>query len=419
MFAELFERPHALMRQRTAPLVEERIRYLRRLADEGLARSTRRVAAVYLLAVCDYFDLADRSDELIGDTEIEEKAAAWARRGALAGPGEGGHSLSARRRFRHHATQWLRFLGQLQETPRRSAPCAELITDYAEYMTDERGLSSHTIDYRCATVGDFLCRIGATKHSLREITLTEIDQVLVEKVTTGGYARVTVQTYASTLRSFFRFAEMRGWCRSGLAMAIKGPRVFPQERLPVGPSWQDVGRLLATTESDRPTDIRDRAILLLLSLYGLRNGEVMHLRLEDFDWEQALLLVKRYKTREAQRYPLSHSVGDAVLRYLREVRPRSVHREVFLTMRAPFRPLRSGLWRIVARRLRPLGVSISHHGPHALRHACATRLLDQGLSLKEIGDHLGHRQPDTTRIYAKVDLAGLRRVAEFDLGGLL
>ena len=88
-------------------------------------------------------------------------------------------------------------------------------------------------------------------------------------------------------------------------------------------------------------------------------------------------------------------------------------------MRAPFRPLRSGLWRIVARRLRPLGVSISHHGPHALRHACATRLLDQGLSLKEIGDHLGHRQPDTTRIYAKVDLAGLRRVAEFDLGGLL
>jgi site-specific recombinase XerD len=63
-------------------------------------------------------------------------------------------------------------------------------------------------------------------------------------------------------------------------------------------------------------------------------------------------------------------------------------------------------------------VLIPHHGPHALRHACATRLLAQGLSLKEIGDHLGHRQPDTTRIYAKVDLVGLRSVAEFDLGGL-
>ena len=372
MFDELFERPHALMRQRSAPLIDE--------------------------------------------TEVEEEAAAWAARPTRSRR-EG--RPSGRRRFRQHATEWLRFLGRLQEASKPLAPCADLIAEYAKYMTGERGLSPHTVAYRCVTLEDFLGRVAATKDSLREITLTEIDRVLLEKVTKCGYARVSVQTYASTLRSFLRFAETRGWSPSGHAMAIKSPRVFPLERLPVGPSWDEVRQLLATTEGDASTDIRDRAILLLLSVYGLRNGEVVHLRLEDFDWDQSLLLVRRGKTRSAQKYPLTRPVGDAVLRYLREVRQRSVHREVFLTLRAPFRPLRSGLWRIVARRLRALDVSLPHHGPHALRHACATRLLAQGLSLKEIGDHLGHRQPDTTRIYAKVDLAGLRRVGDFDLGGLL
>ena len=78
----------------------------------------------------------------------------------------------------------------------------------------------------------------------------------------------------------------------------------------------------------------------------------------------------------------------------------------------------SSLWQMVGRRLRSLHVSLPHYGPHALRHACATRLLAAGLSLKEIGDQLGHADPDSTRIYAKVDLAGLREVADFDLGGV-
>ena len=91
-----------------------------------------------------------------------------------------------------------------------------------------------------------------------------------------------------------------------------------------------------------------------------------------------------------------------------------------MTMRPPFRPLsRVALTAMVMRRLKALGISLSHYGPHSLRHACATHLLAEGLSLKEIGDHLGHRHPDTTAIYAKVDLSGLRQVADFDLRGVL
>ena len=92
---------------------------------------------------------------------------------------------------------------------------------------------------------------------------------------------------------------------------------------------------------------------------------------------------------------------------------------MFLKLLAPVGPMSSkGLYAVVAPRMKRLGIQAPRRGPHALRHACAGHLLARGLSLKEIGDHLGHRSPDSTRIYAKVDLQGLREVAAFDLGGL-
>jgi integrase/recombinase XerD len=113
-------------------------------------------------------------------------------------------------------------------------------------------------------------------------------------------------------------------------------------------------------------------------------------------------------------------VGESILRYLQEVRPRTALREIFVTLKAPFQALSSGsLYDLVSDRLRAQGVCLPHYGPHALRHACATRLLAEGLSMKEIGDHLGHRKADTTRVYAKVNMMGLRQVADFDLGDLL
>jgi integrase/recombinase XerD len=113
-------------------------------------------------------------------------------------------------------------------------------------------------------------------------------------------------------------------------------------------------------------------------------------------------------------------VGESILRYVQKVRPRRGYREVFLTSRAPIRPLSaSALSTMVSERFRALDIRSLRSGAHALRHACAGRLIAQGLSLKEIGDHLGHRSAYSTRTYAKVDLAGLREVADLSLGGLL
>jgi integrase/recombinase XerD len=415
VFEQLFEGPHALARQRAGPLVEERLRYLNHLAEQGLARESLRHVAYHLLVVADYLHLPDRPGEVIGLAEIERQAVRWANR-----PPKGKQRRHSRATFLCYAKGWLHFLGRLQPPPARPRPHADRVDAFADYLSRERGPSPQTIQTYCPAVEKFLGDLERSGHTLADLTITPIDQTLIERISKGGYARSTVRGLARALRAFFRYAHQRGWCRDGLAEAIKAPRVFAGESLPAGPSWQDVQRLLACTEGSRPIDIRDRAILMVLAVYGFRAGEVVRLRLEDFDWEREQLHLRRPKTQTSQLYPLSRCVGDAVLGYLKAVRPRCALREVFLSYRAPVRPLtRSALWPIVAARLRRLGVASPHHGPHALRHACATHLLAQGLSLKEIGDHLGHQRPDTTRLYTKVDLTGLRQVADFDIGGLL
>lgn len=158
----------------------------------------------------------------------------------------------------------------------------------------------------------------------------------------------------------------------------------------------------------------------MLIVYGFRSGEVRQLQLDDLDWEGEVIHLRRPKQRRTQVFPLSRTVGDAILRYIKEVRPRTSHREVFLALNAPLRPLGdAALRQAVAWRLLSLGLSLRHYGPHALRHTCATHLLEKGHSLKEIGDYLGHSCPESTLLYAKVNHVGLCAVADFDLEGLL
>jgi integrase/recombinase XerD len=418
MFEMLFKQPFALEPHLNGPLVEERRQFLNHRAEQGYSKKGLRVLAYYLLACTRYLRLADRPGELISHAEVAEQATLWANRSPL--PPEMKRRGSSRGDFLRYALTWLRFLGRLKVPTPPPSLFEDRIAAFGTFLLRDKGLSPVTVKDRTTIIRRFLDRLPVKDGSLHEITLSLIDQALVEQLTKCGYARVTVQDLACDLRSFFSYAGANGWCDRSLAAGIKGPRIYPQESLPTGPSWDDVQRLLAKAEGDRPTDIRDRALLMLLAVYGFRAGEVRCLRLGDFDWQNERLTVRRGKTRSVQIYPLTRQVGDAVLRYLKDVRPRSSHQEVFLTLRPPFRPLgAAAIGSVTDRRWHALGISLPQYGSHILRHACATHLLAEGLSLKEIGDHLGHRHPDTTRIYAKVNLAALRQVAEFDLGGLL
>jgi site-specific recombinase XerD len=400
MFDQLFTSPAAVARHRSGPLLKERVAFLAHLADQGYARNGLRERAQGLLVIAQILGLTSRPRKAVTLNEVRRKTA-------------------NRRCLYQLAVRWLQFMGRLQQPPAPLAPCAKKIKAFADYMEYEAELSPVTIYHRCGRVRRFFERLRVKGGSLHAITPHRIDTAFQEMLEPGGHSRETIQGCATALRAFFRFAEVRGWCRKGLAGSIRAPRVFSQASLPLGPSWDDVRRLLAMTEGDQPHNIRARPILMLLAIYGLRRGEVSRLRLEDFDWEHEVFRVVSSKTGRVRTYPLTRSVGDAILRYLQEVRPRSSHRELFLSLYPPFHPVCSSLGVMVRNRLRSLHVTLPHYGPHALRHACATRLLAAGLSLKEIGDQLGHTDPDSTRVYAKVDLVGLREVANFDLGGVL
>lgn len=292
------------------------------------------------------------------------------------------------------------------------------LDEYAEWAKQERGLSDATTDRFRRNVRQFLKWYGPRGRPLSSVQATDIDGYLAFG-RDRGWSRVTVSNTVDALRAFFRFGGQQGWCKAHLANAIPRPRIYALEGLPTGPSWPDVQRLLATLNTLRPADVRDRAILMLFAIYALRESEVANLRLEDIDWQHDQLHIHRAKRGKAQVYPLLPSVGNAIVRYLRSVRRNDKHREVFLTLVSPFRPLSlSGLYDIVSYRLKSLNIQSPDYGPHCLRHACGTRLVTEGLTLKEIGDHLGHRRTSSTRTYAKVNLPGLREVAAFDLGEL-
>jgi integrase/recombinase XerD len=406
-----------LARHREGPLAEARERFLTHCAEQGLARETLLRTAREVLIIAKYLDLT--TGKAISIPEIKAAAERWGAHQRQCHRLRGSALDGSRHLFIQRALLWLGFLGRLERPDPRAIPFADLLEDFAAYMRHQRGLSAVTVRNRCWHVGSFLDWFSEQDRAFADVSLGDVDAFLRLKAA-QGWSRVSLATSAQALRAFFRHAEVRSWCAVGFAAGIEGPRVFKQEGLPVGPTWPEVERLLAATRGEQPREIRDHAILLLFALYAFRSGEVAALRLEDLHWEREVIAVVRPKQRRAQEYPLVPTVGEAILRYLRQVRPRCARRELFLTLKAPFRPLSAGgLYHLVSSRLSKLNIQSVRHGPHALRHACASHLLAEGFSLKVIGDHLGHRSAYATRTYARVDLAGLRAVADFDLGGLL
>jgi len=415
MFERLFKYPRVLARHREGPFAEARERFLVHCANDGLACGTLLRIARELLVVATRIDTT--AETPITRQQIEGAAQRWTRhqrrRGRI------GEPSGSRQLFIQVALSWLRFLGRLEASPSQPAIGAEWVEHFTTYMREDRGLSPRTIHARRWHVEKFLHWLAEQSRCVTPVVIEDIDTYL-DLRGHPGWSRVSVATSAKALRAFFRYAEQQGWCAGGIAAGIVGPRVFTHEGLPVGPDWNDVRRLIDSARGNTPRDMRDAAILQLFAVYGFRSGEVATLRLEDVQWAQDRICLRRPKQRCAQEYPLLPSVGDAIVRYLQHVRPRSPCREMFLRLRVPFRPLSTGgLYDIVRQRLDALGIRSVRRGPHALRHACAGHLLAEGLSLKQIGDHLGHRSAEATRTYAKVDLVALREVAQLSLGGLL
>lgn len=400
---------------RHSPFAEERAQYLAHLLDQGWTRNTVIGTAAKLVAVATRIDITQAG----GITPEQIKAAAddWMQQPRRYRRAIGPHKSETA--FVRAATGWLRFLDRLREPPPTPAPYTELVADFTHFLSKECGFSTRTVKSRRSYTLAFLAWLAQQCRPLSEVSVEDVERFFTLP-RSRPWSRLTVSSGVASLRSFFRYAGRKGWCAANLDKGIEAPRLYTAEGLPAGPSWEQVRQLVASIGQERPADLRDRAIILLLSVYGFRSGEVCRLRLEDLDWERELIHLYQTKQRRARQCPLVSEVGEAILLYLRKARPQTERREVFIRLLPPFEPLTvSGLGVMVQIRLKGLGFKLPHYGPHALRHACASHLLAEGLTLKEIGDHLGHSDPRSTRVYAKVDLKGLREVARLDLGGLL
>jgi len=412
MHDELFEQPAVVARYRAGPYAESRERFLQQARAVGYSPATLESMAWALLVVAE----AVHDDGGVSYERLRSTLLRRVRLKSTARP----PSANTAKLFLRCAKAWLRSIGALTPEAQRPLKFAGELRAFTEYMRVEQGLSPTTIAGRDEQIRWFCASLPSQVRSLDAVTLAHVDAFLRAQAQ-RGWSRRSLHTLGGSLRSFFRYAASQRWCRSDLASGIELPRLYALEHVPRAPSVEEVGRLLKdTASSDDPVNIRDHAILSLLIYYGLRRGEVERLTLDDLDWVAETIHVTRPKQRRAQCYPMSVPVGEAILRYLRLARPRCSHRALFLTIQAPFRPLSGpSITFMVRKRLTKQGVQLNWRGAHCLRHACASQLLDAGFTLKQIADHLGHQSMDTTRIYTKIDLDGLRQVAEIDLGALL
>ena len=272
----LFKRAGAVQRHLAAPLARSRLAYLAHRAEQGARSSTLRGIAALQVKVIHYLELGEQGK--VARPDIEAAARRWVSQDPAR---RGGNADVAQRHFVSHATCWLRFSGRLEDSAISTHPHSGEVADFVDYMRQERGWSEATIRDRRARADDFLRRFCAWTGALAEVTVATIDRALNENNARTGRprCRTTIRTHADALRAFFRFAEERGWSRPGVAAAIVAPRVYRDAALPVGPSWEEQRLLLESTEGDCPADLRDRALLLMFSAYGLRVGEVCALQL--------------------------------------------------------------------------------------------------------------------------------------------
>lgn len=286
----------------------------------------------------------------------------------------------------------------------------QLLRDFESFLIAERGLSRWTLINYLPVARRFLIdRFGRGALRLETLCQRDIHRFVVGDAQTG--TRSQAKKMVTALRSFLRFLHLRGATTINLAAAVPGVAGWRLSHLPKSLPPQQVARLLDSCDRNTASGQRDYTILLLMARLGLRGGEVLALTLDDLDWEHGAIVVRGKGPRLA-RLPLPTDVGAALAEYLRDVRPACSTRRVFIRMVAPRCGLgRSAICCIVHRALKRAGLNPEFRGAHLLRHSFATDLLHRGASLAEIGQLLRHSQPNTTQIYAKVDIAALRAIA--------
>ena len=330
--------------------------------------------------------------------------------------------FETRRRELHALELLMRFLrdrGACHVAQTHAIAADEVTEGFAQSLKRDQGLAVVTVESYARWTRKFLVwRFGQGEVCLRDVRVTDASAFV--KSEAKRMAPAALKNVVTALRSFLRYAQFRGEVTAGLAASV-----------PAVASWAStppILRAIAAEHAQRAIDScdrrsavgrRDRAVLLLLARLGLRACEIVRLTRDDVDWDCAQLRVRGKGGRESL-LPLTADVGEAIAAYLERGRPASPDRHLFLRSVAPIRGLMEGsdgIGTIVRHALNRAKVDAPHRGSHQFRHALAVRMLQLGASFPEIGQVLRHRSPQSTSLYAKVDVSALRKLAMAWPGG--
>jgi integrase/recombinase XerD len=414
LFEWLFTEPAALRRQTAGPLYKQRVAFLTYLRDHDRKYNTLRAAAVHLLHINRTLGFGDEM-HVVTMEELKSAAREWAQyKGPLRRRPPGKCSYEA---YMHIARGWLRFNSCLAE-PRKMRIEDKKLTDFEKMVSERYALAPSTIAVRVRHISSFLSWISGRNIRLRNVSVGHAERYLDARKA-SGWAIPTLALAKYSLETFFHYGEERGWVRPGLWLGMPTYAIPRHAFTPKGPCWKDVQRMLASSCGKRAVEIRDHAFVLLMAVYGLRVGDVVGLQLGDVDFSQRILTVRRRKNLVTQRFPLNQDIWRTLRRYVESHRPSSVCPALFTTFVAPYKPLTVGT---IYHRIRKLfirnKIDTRCKGPHALRHACADRLMKTGTSVPEIAAFLGHKDTNTVREYTRYNHKALRKIAEFSLKGL-
>lgn len=400
----------------SVPMLEEREAFLAHCRKKGYSDSCLTcIANMQIFAVKTL-----KLDQVQTVTEEELHAAAYKHMEiqSLKRTLKTGHS---QRTFFRHISKWLIYM-DMYNLKLKDYHFKEQIDLYLKHLTVDRNLSPLTIKGRRKVLRTLSRFIAQLVVSLSDLNTGHIDQLIAMIHGTGKVSRRSIASYVGALRGFLRFAASMDWCDRKLIFALKAPRIYSEESIPYAPTKSQVESAVGFyADSDEPACMRNHAIMLLLSVYGIRTHELVNLTLDDLDWENETITIHRSKGERTQRFPLTASVGNAIIKYLMKGRNNSTEsRVLFQCMMAPFRDItHSTIYPIVSNALKPLNTGIKHKGPHSLRHWTATHLVNEGFPLYNVSRQLGHESLDSTRVYAKVNLTQLRKVTDIDMEDLL
>ncbi len=331
MIESLFLWESARLRQRQAPLLNEREQYLGHMLNVGMKAKRVRDTASVLLHVVRLMNLD--SLRAIEIAEIVEASQRWTTDTVSHTTRAAGESSAEA--FKWIAIRWFEFHNVMTVPVAPERPHDAHVAEFRRF-TEVSGLSPTTIGHYYSITLHFLRWMEEQPMELGELSLNDVDRYLY---TDSALSRRTVRARCVALRRFLSFAETRGWTTQGISAGIEMPNASRTNRTPSGPCWRDVRRLLAANSGTTPSELRLKAMLLLGAIYGLRSCEILNLTLGDFNWIDETFTVRRAKRGPVQRFPLQFEVGEGIIKYLRYGRAACSSRHLFVSIGSPHRKI--------------------------------------------------------------------------------